>query len=369
MKLASLLSFILLSGVCFSQNKITKKIFGRLANGTEVEVYTLKNSKGTEARIMTFGASIVSLKVAGRDNKFDDVVLGYDKLEDYEKRNPLFGSVVGRYANRIKSALININGKAYPLLKNNGNNHIHGGKKNFSNVVWKASVLPQQNTLNLSYLSKDGEEGFPGDLKVNVAYTLTENNELKIRYSAFTNKPTVVNLTNHAYFNLAGQGNGKVLKHKMYINAAKFTLLDKEQIPTGEIKSVKATPFDFTKEKEIGTDIGKDDEQIKIGNGYDQNFVLNKSGKALTLAARVYEPASGRVMEVLTTEPGVQLFTASFFDGKWQGKGGKFYEKYGAFCLETQHFPDSPNHLNFPSTQLNPGERFISETIFKFRIK
>jgi aldose 1-epimerase len=369
MKLANILFIVFLPALCFSQNKIKKESFGKLADGTAVDIYTLRNSKGMEARIMTYGASIVSLKVPDRDDKFEDVVLGYDQLEGYEKRNPLFGAVVGRYANRIKNGLITINGKEYQLPKNNGKNHIHGGNKNFSTIVWKAKPLPKQNALNLSYFSKDGEEGFPGNLRVNVIYTLTENDELSIKYFARTDKPTVINLTNHAYFNLAGQGNGNVLKHKIFINATQFTPSDQELIPTGEIRKVKGTPFDFTVEKEIGADIDGNDDQLKIGNGYDHNFVLNKKGKSIEQAARVYEPQSGRVMEVLTTEPGVQLFTAPFFDGKWQGKSEKLYQKNGGFCLETQHFPDSPNRPTFPSTQLHPGKKFTSETVFKFSVK
>jgi aldose 1-epimerase len=347
---------------------LKKESYGKTADGQEVELYTLSNTNGLETEITTYGGIVVSIKVPDRDGKFDDVVLGFDSLDGYLKGHPFFGALVGRYGNRIGKAKFTLNGKEYKLAVNNGENSLHGGNKGFDKVVWKAKPVTVKDgvALELSYLSKDGEEGFPGNLSVKVTYTLTNTNELKIDYSATTDQDTIVNLTNHSYFNLAGQGNGDILAHQLQINADRFTPVDAGLIPTGELRSVKATPLDFTQVAAIGARIGQDDEQLKLGKGYDHNFVLNGKAGTLRLAAKVVEPTTGRVMEVLTTEPGVQLYTANFLDGSLKGKDGKSYGARSAFCLETQHFPDSPNKPDFPTTVLKKGGRYQTTTVFKF---
>jgi aldose 1-epimerase len=350
--------------------KISKRAFGMTTAGEPVELYTLTNTKGIEARIMTYGGTVVSLKIPDRNGKFGDIVLGYETLDGYLKNNPFFGSIVGRYGNRIGKASFALNGKQYSLPKNNGENTLHGGVKGFDKVVWKAKEVNTINGsgLSLTYLSKDGEEGFPGNLSVTVVYTLTNNNELKIDYSATTDKTTVVNLTHHSYFNLAGEGD--ILKHELMINAGRFTPVDSGLIPTGELRPVKGTPMDFTKPAVIGAKIDQQDEQLTFGKGYDHNWVLNatKAG-GLALAASVYEPSSGRVMEILTTEPGLQFYSGNFLDGSITGKGGQVYNRRSGFCLETQHFPDSPNKPSFPSTVLRPGQRYRTTTVHRFSTK
>jgi aldose 1-epimerase len=350
--------------------KISKQGFGMTTDGEPVELYTLTNYKGMEARIMTYGGTVVSLKVPDRNGKIGDIVLGYETLDGYLKNNPFFGSIVGRYGNRIGKASFTLNGKQYSLQKNNGENTLHGGVKGFDKVVWKAKEVNTVNGsgLSLTYLSKDGEEGFPGNLSVTVVYTLTNNNELKIDYSATTDKTTVVNLTHHSYFNLAGEGD--ILKHELMINAGKFTPVDSGLIPTGELRPVKGTPMDFTKPAVIGARIDQQDEQLSFGKGYDHNWVLNatKAG-GLAFAARVYEPTSGRVMEVFTTEPGIQFYSGNFLDGSITGKGGQVYKHRSGLCLETQHFPDSPNKPAFPSTVLRPGQRYRTTTVHRFSTK
>ena len=342
--------------------------FGKTADGQNVELYTLTNANGVEAKITTYGGIITSLKVPDSNGKLDDVVLGFDSLDSYLKGHPSFGIITGRYANRIAKGRFKLNGVEYKLPINNGPNSLHGGTKGFDKRVWNAKPLTKNNevSLELSYLSKDGEEGYPGNLSTTVVYTLTDDNELKIDYSASTDKDTVVNLTNHSYFNLAGQGTGDILGHQLMLNADRFTPVDATMIPTGEIRSVKGTPMDFTQMTAIGEHINQDYEQLKIGRGYDHNFVINGASGTLRQAAKVYEPTTGRVLEVLTTEPGVQLYTGNFLDGSKIGKGGKVYNQRYGFCLETQHFPDSPNKPDFPSTVLKPGDRFRSTTIFKF---
>jgi len=339
-------------------------------DGEPVELYTLTNYKGMEARIMTYGGTVISLKVPDRNGKIGDIVLGYETLDGYLKNNPFFGSIVGRYGNRIGKASFTLNGKQYSLQKNNGENTLHGGVKGFDKVVWKAKEVNTVNGsgLSLTYLSKDGEEGFPGNLSVTVVYTLTNNNELKIDYSATTDKTTVVNLTHHSYFNLAGEGD--ILKHELMINAGKFTPVDSGLIPTGELRPVKGTPMDFIKPAVIGARIDQQDEQLSFGKGYDHNWVLNatKAG-GLAFAARVYEPTSGRVMEVFTTEPGIQFYSGNFLDGSITGKGGQVYKHRSGLCLETQHFPDSPNKPAFPSTVLRPGQRYRTTTVHRFSTK
>ena len=352
--------------------KMQKLGFGKTADGKPVDLYLLTNKRGMEAAITNFGGTVVSLKVPDRKGKLEDVVLGYDKAEDYASGTSSFGAIVDRYANRIAHGKFALAGVTYTLAKNNGENHLHGGIQGFNKRVWTAKDVSssEAEALELSYLSQDGEEGYPGNLSVTVVYTLTANDELKIEYSATTDKDTVLNLTNHSYFNLAGEGNGDILQHELTLYADRFTPVDATLIPTGELKSVKGTPFDFQEATAIGARINLDDEQLRFGKGYDHNWVL-KGGKpgALALAARVYEPKSGRVLETLTTEPGIQLYTGNFLDGTGQGKGGKPYSYRSALCLETQHFPDSPNHPAFPSTVLKSGQHFHSTTVYKFSTK
>ena len=349
-----------------SKLQIKKEPFGRTTDQEEVDLYTLSNSKGVEVRIMTYGGTVVSLKVPDRGGKLGDVVLGYDDLEGYLKNNPYFGSIIGRYANRIAKGRFSLNGRQYVLAQNNGENHLHGGIKGFDKVVWKATEVQGSDSvgLSLSYVSKDGEEGYPGNLSVTVVYTLTENNDLRIDYSATTDQDTVVNLSHHSYFNLAGDGS--ILNHSLMINADRFTPVDKTLIPTGELRSVKGTPMDFTRSTAVGGRIDQSYEQLTLGGGYDHNWVLNRSGRGLSLAARLTEPTSGRTMEVFTTEPGIQFYTGNFLDGSITGKGGRVYNKRHGLCLETQHFPDSPNKSKFPSTVLKRGQSFASTTVYRF---
>src|SRR5271169_1459678 len=351
-----------------ANSKMQKQSFGKTEDGQQTDLYILTNKNGVEALITNYGGTVVSLKVPDRDGKFDDVVLGYDNLDGYAGGKAYIGATVGRYANRIAHATFTLDGTTYALAKNDGDNHLHGG---FSKRVWTAKDVSGRAgpVLELTYLSKDGEEGFPGALSVTVVYTLTDQNELKIDYSATTDKDTVLNLTNHAYFNLAGQGNGDILQQQIMIKADRFTPIDATSIPTGELRSVKGTPFDFANLTAIGARIDQDDQQLKLGKGYDHNWVLNNGTPgSLFFAAEAYDPHSGRVLEVWTTEPGIQLYTGNFLDGI-HGKDGKVYNRRYAFCLETQHFPDSPNHPNFPSTELKPGQHFQSTTVYKFSTK
>lgn len=348
--------------------KMQKQSFGKTEDGQQTYLFTLTNKNGMEAAITNYGGTVVTLKVPDGNGKLDDVVLGYDKLEDYEAGKAYFGAIVGRYANRIAHAKFTLDGTTYTLPKNDGDNHLHGV---FNKRVWNAKDVSSSagQALELTYLSKDGEDGFPGNLSVKVVYTLTDQNELKIEYSATTDKDTVLNLTNHCYFNLAGQGNGEILRTQLMIRADRFTPVDATLIPTGELRSVKGTPFDFLTSTVIGARIDQDDQQLKLGHGYDHNWVLNNAtAGSLSAAAQAYEPHSGRILEVSTTEPGLQLYTGNFLDGI-RGKGGKVYNRRYAFCLETQHFPDSPNHPQFPSTVLKPGQHFESTTVYKFSSK
>jgi len=346
---------------------IKSERFGTLADGTLVDIYTLTNSKGVQARIMTYGAILVSLRVPDRNGKLADVVLGFDDLAGYLGTHPYFGATVGRYANRIAGGRFTLNGTAYALAKNDKANTLHGGVKGFDKVVWKAEPVRGAGAVGvkLAYLSKDMEEGYPGNLSVTVVYTLTEANELKIAYEATTDKATPVNLTNHAYWNLAGQGRGNILGHELRLEADKYTAVDSPAslIPTGEIKDVKGTPLDFTTPHTLGERIAQ------VEGGYDHNFVLRSGGGRLAPAARVWEPSSGRTLEISTDQPAIQLYTGNFLDGTVKGKGGAAYPKNAGFCLETQHFPDSPNHANFPSTILEPGRKFTSVTVHKFSVK
>jgi aldose 1-epimerase len=337
-------------------------------DGKEVFLYTLRNASGMEARITNYGGILVSLTVPDRLNKPGDVVLGYDSLSSYVKATPYFGAIVGRYGNRIGKAHFTLDGKEYALKANDGPNTLHGGLKGFDKVVWDAdeSTPATKASLVLSYVSRDGEEGYPGNLKASVVYTLTDSNELRIDYAATTDMPTVLNLTHHSYFNLAGPGSGDILSHELTLNADRFTPIDSGLITTGALEPVEGTPMDFRTPTAIGARIGTMDDQLKFGRGYDHNWVLNRTGDGLSLAARVAEKTSGRVMEVWTTQPGVQFYSGNFLDGSNIGKGGKAYAYRTGFCLETQHFPDSPNKPSFPSTVLRPGENFASTTVYKF---
>ena len=351
-----------------AQGQITRESFGKTAEGQDVDIYTLKNSRGAEAKITNYGGIVTSLKVPDRNGKFADIVLGFDNLDAYLKGHPYFGALIGRYGNRIAKGRFTLDGVEYKLAVNNGENHLHGGIKGFDKVVWKAKPLkvPGGAALELTYLSKDGEEGYPGNLSVKVVYTLTPANELKIDYTATTDKATVINLTHHSYFNLAGQGNGDILNHQLLISASRFTPTDAGSIPTGQLRAVRGTPFDFTRTTAIGARINQDEEQLKFGKGYDHNFVLNGRMGVMRRAARVSDPSTGRVMEVWTTEPGIQFYTGNFLDGTLTGKDGKVYQQRFGFCLETQHYPDSPNRPNFPTTVLRKGGRYHTTTIYRF---
>jgi len=347
---------------------LRKSAFGKMKDGQPVGLYTLTNTGGMEVAITNYGGVVVSIKAPDRSGKFADVVLGFDTFDAYLNNTPFFGALVGRYGNRIAKARFTLDGHEYHLAANDNGNTLHGGLKGFDKRLWNAKDVSTKEVpaLELTYLSKDGEEGFPGNLSVTVTYSLTPKNELKIDYAATTDKDTVLNLTNHSYFNLAGQGEGDILSHLMMINGDRFTPVDATLIPTGELKSVAGTPLDFRKPTAIGARIDADDQQIKFGRGYDHNFVLNRKGGELILAARVTEPSSGRVLEVLTTQPGLQFYTGNFLDGTIHGKVGKVYPRRSAFCMETQRFPDSPNQPQFPTTALKPGKHFQSTTVFRF---
>lgn len=350
---------------------VLKQPFGRLADGTAVDLYTLTNRHGVEARITNFGAGLVSLRVPDARGQLGDVVLGYDGAAGYEADTSYLGSIAGRYANRIAGGRFRLDGVEYRLARNNGPNHLHGGVRGFNKVLWRMRELRQRRgeaAVELSYLSRDGEEGYPGNLSATVTYVLTDRDELRIEYAATTDKATVVNLTNHAYFNLAGEGAGSILSHVLRINADRFTPIDETSIPTGELRPVAGTPFDFRRPTAVGLRIDQADEQLRFGKGYDHNYVLNKRGSELSLAAEVSEPAGGRVLQVWTTEPGVQLYTGNFLAGA-RGKGGKVYHVREGFCLEAQHFPDSPNRPAFPSAVLRPGRRYTQTTVYKFAVK
>jgi aldose 1-epimerase len=352
------------------QRGIQVSEFGKTKNGATVYRYVLTNDQGLEAVVISYGASLVSLKIPDRDGKLADVVLGYDDLEGYEQDKAYIGATLGRYGNRIAGGEFVLDGTTFHIPKNNGPNSLHGGTIGFNKRVWTGVDRSRAGAqaVELSYTSPDGEQGFPGTLKVTVTYTLqADKNELRIDYSAATDKDTVLNLTNHSYFNLSGVPGQEISNHQVLIRAQKFVPVNSSLIPTGELRPVAGTPFDFTKATAIGARINQEDEQLKFGMGYDQTWILEGNGKArLELAAEAFEPASGRLLEVLTTQPGVQFYTGNSLDGTTRGKGGQLYARRTAFCLETQHFPDSPNHPSFPSTELKPGQTFQSTTIFRF---
>lgn len=367
LRVMSSVMLLILCVVVAAQAQISKEKFGT-ANGEDIDLYTLTNRNGMQAKIMNYGGIVVSLKVPDRNRKFDDVVLGFNDLDTYLKGHPSFGAAIGRFANRIAKGRFTLNGVEYTLAINNGENHLHGGIRGFDDVVWSAQEMktPAGPAVRMTYFSKDGEEGYPGNLRVTMVYTLTNRNELRIDYTATTDKDTVINLTHHSYFNLAGEGNGDILTHRLKLNAARFTPTDAGSIPTGELRSVAGTPFNFLTATPIGARIAQNDQQLKFGNGYDHNFVINGRMGMLRQAAVVTEQMTGRVMEVWTTEPGVQLYTGNFLDGSLVGKSGKAYHRRYGFCLETQHYPDSPNKPNFPTTVLRKGATFRSTTIYRF---
>ncbi|MDU8886337.1 aldose epimerase family protein [Yeosuana sp. MJ-SS3] len=319
-----------------------------------------------EVEVITYGGIITSLKVPDKVGQIEDVVLGYDTLQQYIQSNPFFGALIGRYGNRIAKGKFSLNSTEYTLAINNGNNHLHGGNKGFDKVLWSAQALEADNALKLTYISNDTEEGYPGTLSTTVTYTLTDNNELKVLYEATTDKPTIVNLTQHSYFNLSGDMSKPITDHELLIDADSYLPVDKSLIPTGEFRSVENTPFDFRIAKPIGQDISANIQQLKIGKGYDHNWVLNYQDKGIRFAASAYHPSSGRLLEVFTTEPGMQFYSGNILDAAYFGKNGVTYKDRTGFCLETQHYPDSPNQEEFPSVVLNPGEQYRSNTVFKF---
>ncbi len=342
---------------------VTKEAFGKMPDGTAIDIYTLKDGK-IEVRIMTYGAIVVSLKAPDRNGKVADLVLGFDSLDGYAGGNKaFFGAIVGRYANRIAHGTFELDGKKYSLPKNNGENSLHGGTRGFDKVVWQGKQIA--DGVELTYVSQDGDQGYPGTLTATVRYTLA-GSALHIDYSASTAADTVVNLSNHSYFNLAGAGNGDILGELIRLNASRYTPIDSTLIPTGDLAQVEGTPFDFRRATAIGERINADNEQIRFGKGYDHNWVLDSGGGKLAEAAEVFDSGSGRVLQVWTTQPGIQFYSGNFLDGTITGKGGKVYGQRAGFCLETQHFPDSPNHPSFPSTELKAGARYHTVTEFRF---
>jgi len=352
-----------------SGGDISEQPFGTDTQGVPVTLYTLRNKNGAEVSICNYGGLVTSLKVPDRNGKLGDVVLGFDNLADYIKSSPYFGALIGRYGNRIAKGKFSLDGTEYTLATNNGPNALHGGLKGFDKVMWKSHAYQSEfgPSLELTYLSKDGEEGYPGNLSVKAVYTLTDDNALKLEFTATTDKDTIVNLTHHSYFNLAGKGT--ILNHVVMINADKFTPVDSTLIPTGELRPVNGTPFDFRTPTPIGARINQNDEQLKFAGGYDDNWVINDYTGAVRLMARVYEPTTGRVLEVFSSEPGLQFYTGNFLDGTLKGKGGWVYQFRDAFCMEPQHFPDSPNEPSFPSVVLKPGAVYHNTIIYRFSVR
>ena len=364
------LAIVLITLSCSTTNKkeITEESFLKGYSKNDIKLFTLKNKNGIKIQITNYGGRVVSLYTPDKNGKFKDIVLGYDNINGYFTSNEVYyGCIIGRYANRIANGKFSLNNTEYTLAKNNDNNTLHGGLNGFNNMVWKPELI-KNNKLKLTYTSKDMEEGYPGNLSSTVIYELTENNELKIDYNATTDKSTVVNMTHHSFFNLKGPGNGKITDHILQINADKYTPVDKNLIPTGELATVDNTPFDFRNPTLISNRINKENEQIKLGRGLDHNWVLNKNQKSVNFAAKIIEPVSGRSISVFTNEPGMQFYSGNFLNGKDKGKNGKIYAYRTAFCLETQHYPDSPNQVNFPSVVLNPGETYNSVCIYKFDV-
>jgi aldose 1-epimerase len=381
LRVYGLVAFAALAGACAREEsspvvqqqpnpRMTETPFGNAADGQPLKLITLRNQSDIEIRISTYGGTILSLKTPDRAGASDDIVLGFDTMPPYFDQSPYFGCLIGRYCNRIAKGQFKLDGQTYKLATNNGPNHLHGGKVGWDKVVWTSE--PFQNAggvgVKLSYTSKDGEEGYPGTVAADVTYTLTDKNELVVDYHATTDKPTIINLTQHSYFNMAGAKANDILGHQLMINADRYTPVDATLIPTGELAPVDGTPFDFRTATTIGARINDANEQLKRGLGYDHNYVVKRDGTALTLAARVVEPVTGRTMEITTTEPGIQFYSGNFLDGKITGKGGRVYGHRSGFCLETQHYPDSPNHPAFPTTTLRPGEEYRSKTVFTFGV-
>jgi aldose 1-epimerase len=359
---AVLAALVFLTANVAAKTRVAKQPFGHAPDGTPVDIYSLVEGK-VAVRIMTYGGIVVSVRTPDRNGKLDDVVLGCNSVEEYVAQTAHFGGIIGRYGNRIAHGTFQLDSHTYHIPKNDGDNALHGGTRGFDKVVWGAKKIP--DGIELSYVSKDGDQGFPGTLATTVRYTLSSG-ALRVEYSAITDQDTVLNLTNHSYFNLKGQGNGDVMGHVLKINASRMTPVDATLIPTGELKPVEGTPFDFRTPHPLGERIDADDPQLRLGHGYDHNFVLDHAPGQLAEAAEVYEPTTGRILRVLTTEPAVQLYTGNFLDGSITGKEGRVYNRRFALCLETQHFPDSPNHSSFPSTELKPGQEFHSVTVFQF---
>jgi aldose 1-epimerase len=342
--------------------------FGTMPDGTAVHQFTLTNANGIELKAINYGGIITALRTPDRGGTLDDIVLGFETLDGYLKDHPFFGAIIGRYGNRIGKGQFTLDGKTYKLATNNGPNHLHGGNKGFDKQLWRAEPLRGANGVRFTRVSPDGEEGYPGTLMTEVTYTLTDANELVVDYRASTNKPTPVNLTQHSYFNLAGQASGDILGHQLMLNADRYTPVDETLIPTGELTPVEGTPFDFRKPTVIGARIDADHPQLKAGKGYDHNWVLNRKGSGQQLAARVVEPKSGRTLEITTEEPGIQFYAGNFLDGSLKGKRGVVYAHRTGFCLETQHYPDSPNQPGFPTTTLRPGRDYRTRTVFTFGV-
>jgi aldose 1-epimerase len=364
----AIMSHVILGSGQTAAPAVSRSSFGKMPDGRAVELFTLKNTAGIEVRAINYGGIITSLRVPDRAGRVDDIVLGFDRLDEYLKEHPFFGAIIGRYGNRIAKGQFPLDRQTYKLATNNGPNHLHGGNTGFDKVLWTAAAVAGRNAVTFTRTSGDGEEGYPGNLRVQVTYTLNDQNELVVDYQAVTDKPTVVNLTQHSYFNLAGQASGDVLGHQLTINADRYTPVDATLIPTGERTLVEGTPFDFRRPVAIGARINQTHPQLHNGLGYDHNWVLNRSGGGLQFAARVTEPKTGRTLEIRTMEPGIQFYSGNFLDGKLTGKGGVQYRHRSGFCLETQHFPDSPNQPKFPSTTLRPGAEYRTTTVFKFGV-
>jgi len=350
---------------------VNRQHYGTLPDGSEVICYQLKLPGGIALSVINYGMIITRLRIPDREGKVADVVLGFDTLEDYLEYNPYFGSIVGRFANRIAKGRFSLAGREYHLAANDGSNHLHGGRRGFDRVLWKTGAFSSPEGVGVSgeYLSPDGEEGYPGNLRVEVRYTLTPDRELRIEYTAVTDRRTIVNLSHHSYFNLEGHDQGSITGHELMINADQFTPVDEGLIPTGEILPVAATPMDFTRPKKIGRDIGQNHPQLQYGHGYDHNWVLNREGGGRVLAARVIAPRSGRILEVYTDQPGLQFYSGNFLDGSLEGKNGTRYRHRQGFCLEAQHFPDSPHHSHFPSTELEPGDTYRQVTVYRWGVQ